>query len=285
MKHLKSIDEYKELNEQLFGNIGKKISDFLFGDSEMKKPGESPVSGDIVSNVSGNKGDNIKALIKAMKAHDITNPFTQIAILGVIGKECGYVPKDEIGYGSTGNDRIRSVFGSRVKDLSDSELTTLKSNEVKFFDRVYGPDDPTGRGKKYGNTQPGDGHKYRGRGFNGLTFKTGYEKMQKMLEKIGKLNKSVNIVSNPDSINDIDVAAEVAVLYFLDRASNPIMKQKYGVAEINGFKDQDTAIKAMTNANAGWGTNIENDFLASVEKAKAQASQFKVDDLGTASLA
>lgn len=285
MKHLKSIEEFSPVNEQLFGNAYQKLLNLLGFGEDIKEPGKSPVSGDVVTNISGNKGENVKALIEAMKKHNITNPLTQIAILGVIGKETGYIPQNEIGYGTTPNDRIRGIFGSRVKDLSDAELNTLKSNDVKFFDRVYGPDDPTGRGKKYGNTQPGDGYKYRGRGFNGITFKTGYQSMQKLLDKIGKLDKKVDIVSNPDSLNDVDVAAEVAVLYFLDRANSPIMKQKYGTGDINGFKDQDTAIKAMANANAGWGSNVETDFLGAVEKSRQQASQFKIDDLGTAALA
>ena len=286
MKHIKSIEEFIPVNEQLFGSLSQKFLNLLgFGDSPIKTPEESPISGDVVINISGNKGENIKTLVDTMKKHGITNPLTQIAILGVIGKETGYVPKNEIGYASTSNDRIKSIFGSRVKNLSDSELNSLKSNNVKFFDRVYGIDDPTGKGEKYGNTQPGDGYKYRGRGFNGLTFKTGYEKMQKLLDKIGKLDKKVNIVNNPDSLNDIDVAAEVAILYFLDRAAGPEMKQKYGVGDINGFKDQDTAIKAMANANAGWGTNIESDFLGAVEKSKQQAAQFKVDSSGSASVA
>jgi predicted chitinase len=285
MKHIKSREEFNRLDEQLFGKATNKILSLLGWSDEIKEPDASVVNGEVVSRVTGNKGDNIKVLIETMKKYGITNPYTQIAILGVIGKETGYIPKNEIGYGSTSNERIRKIFGSRVKDLSDSELTALKSNEVKFFDRVYGPDDPTGNGKRYGNTQPGDGYKYRGRGFNGITFKTGYEKMQQLLDKMGKLDRKVNIVSNPDSLNDVDVAAEVAAIYFLDRASNPIMARKYGVSDINGFKDQDTAIKAMANANAGWGSNIETDFLGSVQKSRDQAAQFKIDSTGTASMA
>lgn len=285
MKYIKSRQEFHSIQEQLFSGAYNQVLSLLGIGDEIKDPGESPVSGEVSFNISGNVGKNIEVLVETMKKHGITNPYTQIAILGVIGKESGYVPKNEIGYGSTPNDRIRGVFGSRVKGLSDSELDALKKDDVKFFDRVYGPDDPTGNSQKYGNSNPGDGFKYRGRGFNGITFKKGYEKMQKMLEKSGKLEKQVNIVNNPDSLNDIDVAAECAVLYFLDSASSPEMYKKYGVKEINGFKDQETALKAMTNANAGWGYDIEGDYLAVLDKAREKASQFKIDDKGTASLA
>jgi len=282
MKYIKSREEFNRLNEQLFGKASSKILSLLGlgDDKDIQEPGASVVDGQVVTRITGNKGDNIKALIEAMKRHGITNPYTQVAILGVIGKETGYIPQNEIGYGTTGNDRIRKIFGKRVNDLSDSELTSLKSNEVKFFDRVYGPDDPTGNGKKYGNVQPGDGYKYRGRGFNGITFRKGYERMQGLLDKMGKLDKKVDIVNNPDSLNDVNVAAEVAAIYFLEAANSSMMGRKYGVSDINGFKDQDTAIKAMANANAGWGSNMETDFLAAVQKSRDQAAQFKIDTTG-----
>lgn len=287
MKYLKTREEFNSVDEQLFKGAYNKLIDLLgMGDpDEMKDIGVSPVNGEVISNVSGDKGKNIEALIDAMKKHGITNPYTQIAILGVVGKECGFIPKNEIGYGGTDNKRIRKTFGSRVKGLSDSELDTLKKDNVKFFDRVYGSEDPTGNSQKYGNTQPGDGYKYRGRGFNGITFKSGYTKIQGLMDKIGKLEKKANIVNNPDSLNELDVAAEAAVLYFLSSSKNPMMYQKFGVKDINGFKDQETALKAMTNANAGWGNDITSDYLGSLDKARQQASNFRVDASGSASLA
>jgi putative chitinase len=283
MKHIKSIEDFKMVNEQLFGNVYGKLVNMLGLDGELKPPGDSVVNGEVKVNISGDKGKNIQTLIDTMKKHGITNPYTQIAILGVIGKETEYIPKNEIGYGSTSNDRIRKIFGSRVSGLSNADLDTLKRNDVNFFDRIYGSTDPTGAGQKYGNTTPGDGYKYRGRGFNGITFKSIYQGMQKLLDKNSKLDKSVNIVTNPESLNELDVAAEVAILYFLDRASNKIMAQKYGTQNINGFKDQSTANKAMAHANAGWGNNIEgSDALANTEK---YAANFTVDSSGTASMA
>ena len=77
-----------------------------------------------------------------------------------------------------------------------------------------------------------------------------------------------------DADADIDVAAEVVVLYFLDRARDPKMAQKFGVNDINGFKDQETAYKAMTNANAGWGKDIDSDFLNSLAKTRDHGEKF-----------
>ena len=106
------------------------------------------------------------------------------------------------------------------------------------------------------------------------------------MNRIGKLDRKVDLVANPDVINDIDVAAESAVLYFIDRASSPEMNKKYGVKDLNGFKDEETAVKAMVHANAGWGSNMNSPFLAtSLNKAKDMAKQFSIADLGQNNLA
>lgn len=283
MKYIKTIEEFKaSVNEQLFGNYAGALMKML--GSEGLEVGDPAVTGNVKFTVSGDKGKNIQALIDSMKAHGITNPVTQIAILGVIGKESGFIPKNETPYNNTPNSRIRKIFGKRISGLSDSELDELKKNETKFWDRVYGPDDPTGKAQQYGNTSPGDGKKYLGRGFNGITFKKTYEKYQKLLDTYGKLKKSVDIVNNPEQLNDIEVAAEVAVLYFLEASKSPEMKQKYGVSDLNAFKDQKTAIKALAHANAGWGTNIDTHPLQPHVKAEEVARNFKIDDSGTAAL-
>ena len=206
MKHLKSIEEFKAVNEQLFGNYGKRLSDAIFGDpNDQSKAGASPISGSITNiPVSGDKAKNVQAIMDAMKRHGITNPYTQKAILGCIGKESGFIPQDETSYRNTSNDRIRKIFGKRIT-VSDAELETIKKDDVRFYDMVYGQAATKSFGWNTGNTAPGDGYKYRGRGFNGITFKGIYQNMQKLLDKMGKLDRKVDIVANPDVVNDIDV--------------------------------------------------------------------------------
>lgn len=283
MKHIKNMDQF--LNEQLFGNAYGQLLDLLgIGDpKDIKEPAPSVVKGNVKFSQSGDKAKNIQILIDTMKKHGITNPYTQVGILGVIGKESNYIPKIEGGYGNTSNQRIRKIFGTRVNGLSDAELDSIKKDDNKFFDLVYGPGDNTGKSQKYGNSSVGDGWKYRGRGFNQLTFKGSYEKMQKIIDAKSKLNRPVNIVTNPELLDDPEVAAEVAVLFFISRAASPQMAQKFGVSDLNGFKDQFTATKAMTNANAGWGNDVTND--EGFQRAQQYAANFNVDQSGTASLA
>jgi predicted chitinase len=274
MKHLKSLEEFKSVNEQLFGNYSGALLKLLGGE-ELEK---SPVGGSIAmkGTVSGDQGKNAQAIINSMNKHGITNPYTQRAILGVIGKETGFAPRNETSYSNTAASRIRGIFGSRVGSMTDAQIDQLKKNDEAFYNKVYGG--------RYGNSAT-EGYKYRGRGFNGITFKALYQKMQDLINKIGKLDRKVDIVANPDVLNDIDVAAEAAVLYFIDRASDPAMYKKYGVKDLNLFNDQETALKAMVNANAGWGKDINNDYLDNLGKARVQMDKFSIGDLGKSNVA
>lgn len=279
MNHLKNYQEY-QLNEQVNpkGAVAY-ISKMLGWGEKEAESSVSPVSGNVnigSAIVSTDVKKNIEAVMEAMKRHGITNPFTQRAILGTIGKECGFVPQNEIGYGNTSNERIRKIFGRRIT-VTDAELNLIKKDDVKFFDLVYGSAATKVFGFNTGNTQPGDGYKYRGRGFNGITFKSGYERMQKVLQTQGKLNRPIDIVQNPDQLNEIDIAAEAAVLFFINAANNETMQRKYGLKDINQFKDQQTALKGIVNINAGLGNNIEGNYLASLEKATQWADKFKLD--------
>ena len=92
-----------------------------------------------------------------------------------------------------------------------TEYAPKERNEIEYFEEKYGI-----RGKhkrlaaKLGNLEPGDGHKYRGRGFVQLTGKSNY---QKYGEKLG-----FDLVRHPELASDPCVAASIAVLYFKEHA-------------------------------------------------------------------
>lgn len=218
----------------------------------------------------------VEAVNKAMDRHGITDKNMRASIQGVIGKESGWAPQNEAPYTNTNNDRIRKIFGKRVASLSDAEINALKADATKFWDRVYGPDDPTGASQKMGNTQPGDGAKYLGRGFNGITFKSGYQRMQDLYSKYGKLGKSVDFVSNPDALNDLDIAAEIAVLYFVENLKNPKVKSMYGSNDPNEFPDKDAALKAVFHVNAGLGNDLSRPIF---QETLAKSTAFRDDML------
>lgn len=188
----------------------------------------------------GSKEQNIQVLINAMQQAGITNPFSQLGILGVIGKECGFVPKNEYGYGNTSNSRLRELFGKRLKRFDEPTLETLKKDNVQFYDYIYGYlQDPKPSWNTM-NDNPGDGWLYRGRGFNQVTFKSLYKKYG---EAAG-----VDIVSNPDTLNDVPTAAVVAVKFLLNGISGSQIKR-----EKNSFTSIDDAVYWFVRANHGGG--------------------------------
>jgi len=197
----------------------------------------------IIHNYTGAAAKNISLIEATAKKHGITNPIAIIGLLSVIGKESGFIPKSEYSYRNTGLSRLRHVFGKKLKHLSDQEVLELRKDDVAFYDVIYGhiavrngyhtwnnkPNDPV---------KPGDGFKYRGRGFNQVTFKQSYKKYAKLT--------GIDIVNDPDKLNDVNVAAEVAVLFNLNR-----LKEKN--IDPNSFKTVDEAVQTCARANAGWG--------------------------------
>jgi predicted chitinase len=206
----------------------------------------------IKSNYSGEKAKNIDLLVNEIRANGITNKYTIVGILSTIGKESGFIPQNEISYAGTDNRNIRKNFGARLKDLSDAELTKLKQDPAKFFDKIYGAEAKDELGWNTGNDNPGDGYKYRGRGFNQITFKYNYKKYSDLI--------GIDLVSNPDQLNNVAVAAKAAVAFILSG-----LKAK-GL-DPNSFKNKKEAIHACVQVNAGANKNIEgSSTLANAEK-------------------
>ena len=171
----------------------------------------------------GAAASNINLIINKLKQNGITNPIVQAGILGTIGKESGFIPQNEIGYKTSTNDHIRKTFSSTRK-LSDAKLDRLKSNDEDFFNYVYGP---KGAGPGLGNTQPGDGFKFRGRGFNQITGRANY--------------KRYGFEGNPDRLNDAQGAADAMVEFLA----------KEGSSLNNRFDNVDEAIEFFVTRNAG----------------------------------
>jgi predicted chitinase len=191
-------------------------------------------------------------IINALAKQGINNTYVQAGIVGKVGQETGYVPKAEYSYKNTPNANLRQIFGSRIAKYSDAQLTALKANDVAFFDAIYGG--------QYGNTSAGDGYKYRGRGFNQITFKSAYQKYGSAI--------GVDLVSNPDLLNDPATAAAACAVYFADTfktaKANGTLKSKLGINDLSEIKDFDNGAKAAVQANAGFATDTTTPFFQNV---------------------
>jgi predicted chitinase len=229
---------------------------------------DNPTTGEVKSNFEGSRKEMIDLVIEYLNKYQITNPFIQKAILSTIAKESGFEKFKETSYKSTSAQRIREVYSSTFAGMSDAEINDIKKDDNKFWEKVYGG--------KNGNNKPGDGAKYVGRGFNGLTGKENYQKYNDLLRKNGV---NVDIVTNPSLLNtNKRVAAEVNALYFLNGLNDSTIKNKYGNSDQNDFQDFDTALKAAVNTNAGPGTDITRGFAKETyDKALAASNQFDIN--------
>ena len=216
-------------------------------------PGNLTTDSDAKYPVSKDKDANIKELINQAKKAGVTNKYAIVAMLAIISKESGFVPKSEFSYRNTSGARCIKIFGKR--GLTEQQWDELRKDDVKFFNFIYG--------NKYGNGSS-DGYKYRGRGLNQITFKAIYE-------KYGKAT-GYDIVSDPDLLNTITVAAACAVEYFksgINGAPSNI-KSQYNFTNINSFKNLDDATGAMYHCNAGFGHSYSS-ILADSTGGRAKA--------------
>ena len=205
---------------------------------------------------------NAALINAALTKYGITNPYLRAGVLAVVAKESQFIPKNEISYAGTSNSRIREVFGSRVSGLSETQLTALKKDPKAFFNRIYGGQFAIG--KQLGNTQPNDGYNYRGRGFNQNTGRGNYTMLT---------NKSgIDLVSNPDRMNDPAVAAEALAIYFANGLASGL--KKYKVADQSKVDTLRKGTDIAYNINAGIGTNPAADTTTGYQQALDSMSSY-----------
>jgi len=195
---------------------------------------------------------NISILVAEMKAKGITNAYTQAAILAIVSKESSFIPKNEDLQNYTA-ERITEVWPYITLAIAK----TLEHNAEKLGNYVYGG--------KYGNAS-NEGYKYRGRGFNQITFKGNYKSVG---ERIG-----IDLVSNPDLMLDPKIAAKATVDFFIREfatAKKLGYLKKYNTTDINGFKNATDSLNAVFQANRGW-TKTGVDTTGGYKKASERIS-------------
>ena len=177
---------------------------------------------------------NISLIRDALKKRGIVNETLINGVLAVVGKESNFKPQSEnLNYSAK---RIREVWPY----IKEAEAAKLANNPQALGNKVYS--------NKYGNTAPGDGYKYRGRGFNQVTFKGQYFSLG---NKIG-----VDLLNNPDLLNDPKIAAAALAEYYAGafKSGAKFIKDFYKI-DINALlpgTNPRTLLMIATNANSGW---------------------------------
>jgi len=192
--------------------------------------------------------DTIKIIIDALNKKGITNQYVQSGILSVVTTEGSFTPKNESSYKNTPVPNLRLIFGIKVSDLNDSDLSALSKNDVNFFAHVY-----EGKyGSQFGNTTFGDGFNYRGRGFNQITFKNAYQAV--------KDDTGVDVINNPELLNNIPVAAAGLAIFFKNKFDDAVkinlFSKRYGINTLSQVDNLTLGTQIAFQANAGWGSDL-----------------------------
>jgi len=219
--------------------------------------GKNYQSNPTVSSLTPAQQNAITVIVKKAKDLGITSNVAIAALLAIVSKESAFQLHTEIGYGGTPSDRIRQVFGSkRLSKYTNQELDAIKKSDKDFFDVVYGPPAKATGYAVYGNDNKYDGFKFRGRGFNGITFRDIYKKRGAGI--------GLDLLSSPELLEQIDPAAAALVDYFISGFNTYKEYRKMASAlgyeiknsalnTINGIQNIDSAVRAFYTMNQGPG--------------------------------
>lgn len=167
------------------------------------------------------KTTNADLLRQAMNQQALTDPRVRAGLAAIVGGESGGQPQSEMSYANTPNTYLRNLFGNRLGGVNDAALSQLKSNDEAFFNQIYGG----AFGQQYlGNTDEGDGYKYRGRGSPQLTGRGSYQQIATALGR-------PDLMDNPALANDPALSAQIAAAYMKMNYRGggwPAMKQAFG---------------------------------------------------------
>jgi putative chitinase len=143
-----------------------------------------------------------------------TNADRLCHFLAQVSHECaGFtVLEENLNYSAA---RMVQVFGPgrHSARITEAEARTLAGNKQAFAERIYGLGNPS-MARRLGNTQPGDGYRYRGRGFMQITGRANYREMG--------IRIGVNLEENPDLAAEPLYALMTAAAFWDNRDLNKL---------------------------------------------------------------
>ena len=182
----------------------------------------------------------------------LTNPYLRAGNLAVVAKETGFIPRWEDSYSTTSARRIANIFGYSIfgikppqtpqeLDLALTKIDIIKKNDESFFNMIYN------RPIDLGNTEIGDGYKFRGGGFNQLTGRANYK---------ANSTPEFDLIANPGLINTPECAAIVNAKFTRNSIVHGqrlgLMFIRFGIFVTSQISKIETGAKIAHQANMGW---------------------------------
>ncbi len=111
--------------------------------------------------------------------HEVTTPLRLAHFLAQVMHETGALTIEEEN-GNYSAARLIEVFGGPRHRVTAAESLRLEHHPEDIFNRVYGIEgagNPRILARELGNTEPGDGYRYRGRGILQTTGRANYRRI------------------------------------------------------------------------------------------------------------
>lgn len=214
----------------------------------LDEKGEGPAKkyANVMFDVSGTTVTPNMDEVKKFAKETFSNPVAAAAFVSTVEAESG-TGLVERGYTK---DRALEVFVERNRK-ADGTLSTVMQERKRRLDAL--PADATSDqifdivyGGRMGNTEPGDGSRYKGRGLIMLTGKDTYRRIGDLI--------GVDLVENPELLNtDKDVMLRATIAYLDDKGFNTKDITADNLRRIIGHSG------GSTEANRRW-TNAEQAY-------------------------
>lgn len=149
----------------------------------------------------------MEAADRVLDANGLTTPLLVAHLMAQISHECGAgtIVREDMSYTAP---RIIEIFGvgHHSAAVTAAEAQRLAHNPEGLAERVYGLGNPK-KAKELGNTQPGDGYRFRGNGMLQLTGRASHARIGKMV--------GFDLENHPELLENPATSFEVAVKEFV----------------------------------------------------------------------
>ncbi|ODV15368.1 MAG: hypothetical protein ABT19_09535 [Rhodanobacter sp. SCN 68-63] len=197
----------------------------------------------------------------------IDSPAELANIMGNASVETGgfHTMHERLGYSSVDNITSK-VKSAAVRYTRDEIQAAVDSHDPKEIAKVL----YEGRAD-LGNTTPGDGYRFHGRGYFQYTGRDNYTTFG---NKFG-----VDLANNPDQAADPEMAAKLAIAYWKDKVPEKYREDaKHAGLIINGGSNGAEARVAQSNY---WKDTISQELVDSVKEGKLSVGQLATLGVGS----
>ncbi|MGJ7490472.1 XVIPCD domain-containing protein [Variovorax sp. ZT4R33] len=145
---------------------------------------------------------------------------------------------------------VRSAFRNGRKELEEARLEALQGKPEHLGELMYGG--------RMGNTDPGDGYKYHGRGYIQLTGKDQYAAAGKAL--------GLDLVNHPELASEPDNASKIAVAYW--KANVHGAARENVASATRAINNGDNGLKDRQDRFADWKGKLTPEVMAGLAKGE-----------------